>query len=292
MTDVFKPFIAYVFRRVFEGGCLMTVLFSASSAHALAVANDVSQLKPAGAPIELLKGREIGETRGKITVEALGETVSIDALGELSLADREAVEDAFHPTISLTVLADSGLPAGFFEELAAETQLLKTLPVRILFKGLPMMTLPDGRVTADRVEAAKRLSPLLEAGIPSAVDPRVFREVRAALDMFEEKTSTGPMTVTQPFTAPSVLVSVDGPDAAEPRRELVVGTLSPVKALREVALHSPYRLMRRDLRDGLEDLGLSHVIDLSAHEAPDCRPAKAVSETKATVLETAGVFEP
>ncbi len=259
MTDFFNIRILRLFQSAFP----VTFFLAASFAQSSELANEVFLLTPANTAIELLKGREIGET------------ITIDSLGNLTLNDWEAIEDAFRPTVSVTVLADSGLPGLYFEELAGEAERLKSLPVRILFKGLPMAKLPDGHLAADRPEIAKRLSPLLKAGVPSAVDPASFREVSRALEAFEEKT---PKT---PFTAPSVLVTVDGPDSAEPRHELVLGTFSPVKALQEVALHSPSRLMRRYLREALKELDLAHVIDLSEADAPDFRPTKS-SDTSGT----------
>ena len=175
-----------------------------------------------------------------------------------------------HPTIVLTVLADSGLPAVLFEQLAEEVLMLKNLPVRIFFRGLPMTVRPDGRLTADRAAIAERLSPLLTKGIPSAVDPRVFHETESAVTAFEARLADTDRLLPQGFSAPGVLVSVTSPETARTRHELVIGTLSPLRALAETGLRSPSRLMRRDLRDGLKALGLAGVTDLGG-DRPDRR---------------------
>lgn len=235
------------------------------------VASAVPLVSAQTSAIDLLRDREI--------VRDALETDAFQAEGFFAPASDAPLSGVLHPTVELTVLADSGLPPVFLESLAEEAQLLKKLPVRIFFKGLPMTIRPDGRPGADRVAIAERLSPLLQKGIPSAVDPRIFRETAAAVAAFEAQLAKTERILPQGFSAPAVLVSVKEPESTHARHELVVGTVSPLRALSEVALRSPSRVMRRNLRDGLEALGLQAILDFGS-DRPDRRPSRLQSTSK------------
>ena len=258
--------------------CACPGLVRAADVPEASVRSTVPLVSPNVSAIDLLRDREIASEVAPDIASDIDRTI-----------DRERVEGktgatgpffgpgpatpssgVLHPTTVLTVLADSGLPAVFFEQLAEEVLMLKNLPVRIFFKGLPMTKRPDGRLTADRTAIAERLSPLLKKGIPSAVDPRVFRETESAVTAFEARLADTDRLLPQGFSAPGILVSVTNPETARTRHELVMGTLSPLRALAEAGLRSPSRLMRRDLRDGLTALGLAGVTDTGG-DRPDRR---------------------
>ena len=218
---------------------------------ATATPNEIERLAPSDSMIEVV--------RPTVLTSPVPTTVPENAQATVEPAVLKA-------QVSLQILADSGLDTAYLETVAAETKQLAGIPTVLLFRGLPMTMRRDGRKTADRVEAARRLEPFIHAGIPLSVDPSTFRALKEAVSTSDPS--------GQALTVPAVIVSAKGFLLDEERHEVVIGTASPEKALREVALRSPSDRMRRSVRRALDEKGHAARLDLKDVHDAERRPMR------------------